>query len=89
MLFVELAQAWGCQAKAWYTKGQLHVNQFCPLFCSDLLVFCVFFFQLVLERGREERNIDLLFHSYMHLLYIPCLGIKPETLAYQDNALTN
>lgn len=28
VLFVVLAQAWGCQAKTWYTKGQLHVGFF-------------------------------------------------------------
>lgn len=39
VLFVVLAQAWGRRAEAWHTKGQLHVNQFCPLLCSDLLVF--------------------------------------------------
>lgn len=38
VLFVVLAQAWGCQAKTWHTKGQLHVNQF--LFhCKSLLIF--------------------------------------------------
>lgn len=86
MLFVELAQAWGCQAKAWHTKGQLHVNQFCPLFCSDLLV--LIFFPIGFRKRKGERNIDLLFHLYMHLFMCPD-GIKPETLAYQDNSLTN
>lgn len=38
VLFVVLAQAWGCQAQVWHTEGQLHVNQSCPLLCSDLLV---------------------------------------------------
>lgn len=28
VLFVVLAQAWGCQAKTWHTKGQLHVSFF-------------------------------------------------------------
>lgn len=44
VLFVVLAQAWGCRAKAWHTEGQLHVNQFCPLLCSELLVLIFFFF---------------------------------------------
>lgn len=39
VLFVVLTQKWGCRAEAWHTEGQLHVNQFCPLLCSDLLVF--------------------------------------------------
>lgn len=30
VLFVVLAQAWGCQAKPWHTRGQLHVSFFPP-----------------------------------------------------------
>lgn len=33
VLFVVLAQAWGCQAKTWPTKGQLHVSFSPPQLC--------------------------------------------------------
>ena len=53
----------------------------------------VSFFKLIWDRQRErERTIDLLFHLFMHSLvssYVPWPGIKPTTLVYQNNALTN
>lgn len=36
VLFIVLVQAWGCQAKTWHTKGQLHVSQSCPFLCNHL-----------------------------------------------------
>ena len=49
---------------------------------------------LILERedgmGERERNIDLLLHLFMHSVPVYALTrVKPETLVYQYEALTN
>ena len=52
-------------------------------------------FLLIFERGGRERekNIILLSHLIYAFIgwfwYVPCPGIKPTTVAYPDNALTN
>ena len=66
---------------------------------NTLFCFSMFFKILILERvkcGGEkegERNINLLFHSLMPSLVGSCMcpdqGIKPKTLAYWDDTLTN
>ena len=51
-----------------------------------LLVLLVIF-----RERKKKKNIDLLCHVWMHSLVDSYLspGIKPATLGYQDNALTN
>ena len=40
--------------------------------------------------GERERNIDLLLHLFMHSVPVYALTrVKPETLVYQYEALTN
>ena len=63
--------------------------------CGSLFYFVFIFFfgiLLILEKERE-RNIDLLFHLFMHSLVVsymcPDQGIEPTNLVYWDDALTN
>lgn len=68
-------------------KGQLHVNQFCPLFCSDLLV--LIFFSIGFKKRKGERNVDLLFHLHMHLFMCPnrASNQKPWHIRTSSNQL--
>ena len=68
-----------------FWSSGLH-GRFCPL--------NIFYFIDLREGGRKrerEREIDLLFHLFMHLLvdflYVPWSGIEPATLAYWTTLL--
>ena len=42
------------------------------------------------ERQRDRQFVVLLIHALICcFMYVPCLGIEPAPMVYQDNALTN
>ena len=82
-LFVEALLSW-----------LLKISGNCNIFVILVLTSIFFtFYLLILERGREKEKhqfvVPLISVFINCFLYVPWLGIKSATLAYQNDALTN